>query len=1322
MFEDIFGEDSITLVLRYNDHVIQNFDKKSKVVTFNRVKAILDSKEMPCFFSKKDDRWHIISIPISEGGSNGRVDFYVEWNVTNSYEIKVNKECKSRFVAESLNVDPKYTIEQRCKILFLEMQEQYNDFMAIGELFNFKERIAKLEIAPATIIENERQLWTKYIEAQRIIVDKLQEPFHCKGKCRLVPLVGTYGDVTRYKLYVPIEDASASLPSAFANLMEEYQEVFEDTIKIEKDGSARLTKEELKRVDVMIQRKYSKEIGRQEKMSCSVKITPRGIHDKLKADLDSMRLKINVDYDREANLICLSCRDNQRMQTDRLKAACKLPKIPRELINKYGLKTTGVFCRYKKYDEFRKCFVEIERQAIKFPRVEILEKATQKMMDAAFAKKTELEKEDYELVTFNVGLTYSFEAIDNDFDDEFWNSIKTDLFGLNISSSPKDSALFFDFTSFDTLQQRLDELERNDRFKLVKADVDTMSFKVRFYIEEKKNKLDTFEYKMDKLKNVEFVTKAMVENKSEYVFIGNLNGRESTESELVFQIPYRWPNDKKKAQTILKLLEDKDFNFNYVSANLRGDEIKLSWLDEAIKKLDEKRIDSTEPNNKPVNPRLRDFIFDSSKADPTFKFEINDEDIPELNEYKELESRRLLSLNESQKNAVLKALYAKDLCLLQGPPGTGKTTVIAELIWQHILKDPTQRLLLTSETNLAVDNALEKLMGSRNVSEALSSYLSIIKPLRFGQSAKFEEEGKKYSVDRIEKWLDDEYEEDLVYENEVASLSSAIEENLDNPEDGDVNNNAVQQWMSMIAQRSQSYAEQNPRYAELIDTYCTSLRSPDVTAKRYFKQKYFKHANVIGSTCSSTGSPSFAADYARVYSSAIYEKYVEKEGYKQTISDINRLISAAHNTDSTFQEKALSFIRRIMKENNVKTEKDFRELMDNPTDDFLQFLFNYDLKALLRPNRLKKFDVILERLGFDSEDEFQQIKNIYFDTVIMDEASKATPPDLVLPLCFGKKSIVIGDHRQLPPMLNEQDFKEALRSLNDDKATALADDIDRQFVDTSQFARLILNPNVSKSIKSVFTEQYRMHPQINDAIKQFYKNDEGGLSCGLDPKKVDYPRLSEPESRYHGFYHPGFISPDTHVLWIKVDEPEQRSDSRALYNEKEVEAVKRVLQYLMHSEGFKEYMQYWDENIKSEERRNLEKEIGVISFYSQQVKYLNEVKSFAKKNGMRVKLNTVDKFQGMERNIVIVSTVRSDKYKTTKGIEPNDNPGFAKSPERLNVALSRARRLLIIVGNNEFFDHVKDPYSGNLLYHNVIEEIKKHHEIIDYKTLTKYVQ
>ena len=1050
--EDIFGEDTVTLVLRYSDYVTESFDKNSKVVTFDRLKDILNGKEMHCFFSKKDDRRHVITIPVSEECYNGKVDFYVEWHATNSYEIKVNKECKSRFTVDEPIIDPEYSIEQRCKLLFLELKAQFNDFTAISKLYSLKERVANLEIAPTTVIENERQLWTKYIEAQRIIVNKLQEPFVCNGKCILESVTGAKGNITRYKLRVPIEDAAASTPDAFSNLMGEYKNYFEREIKIEDDGTAFLTKEELERVDVMIQRKYSNEIGRQGGITCVVSIKPRGITDKLKADLNSLGLNLNVEYDKEDNLLRVSCRDRP------------FAKIPREIINKYGLKPTGVFCKYTKYNEFHNRFIEIEKRCVKSPNANNLQIAAQKMLTEANAKKVELEKEDYDRIILSVGQTYTFAEMDIAFDDDFWNSIKTDLYGLDISTSPKENRLYLNFSRFDILKERLELLDKNDRFKLEKADIDIMKFKVHFFQTTKKPALDTFEYKKEKLKNVGFVTKLINKNVCEYIFVGNLNGRESTERELVFSIPYRLKEDQRRAKDILKLFEDENDNIESVCANLKGDRVKLSWLDDAVKKLDERRISSKEPNKKPETPRLRDFIFDSSKAEPTYKLEIDDEDIPELGEYKELESRQLLSLNPSQKKAVLKALYANDLFLLQGPPGTGKTTVIAELIWQHILKYPKQKLLLTSETNLAVDNALEKLMGSRNINEAVSPYLSIIKPLRFGLSSKFEEEGKKYSVERIEKWLDDEYEEELVYENEVSSLDSATEEEMDDQQDGDVKNNAVQQWMTMIAQRARAYAEQNPRYAELTGSYSKSLNNPDGITKRYFKEKYFKHANVIGSTCSSTGSPSFAADYARVYSSAIFDKYVEKEGYKGTISDINRLIDTANNTDSMFQDRALFIIKKIMKENNVKTLDELRELIDNPTDNILHFLFDYDFRLLLKPKRSKKFETILERLGFDNEDEFNQMKNIYFDTVIMDEASKATPPDMVLPLCFGWKSIIIGDHRQLPPMLNEQDFKEALESLNDEKAKALAEDIDRQYVDTSQFARLILNPKVSNPL------------------------------------------------------------------------------------------------------------------------------------------------------------------------------------------------------------------------------------------------------------------
>jgi superfamily I DNA and/or RNA helicase len=293
--------------------------------------------------------------------------------------------------------------------------------------------------------------------------------------------------------------------------------------------------------------------------------------------------------------------------------------------------------------------------------------------------------------------------------------------------------------------------------------------------------------------------------------------------------------------------------------------------------------------------------------------------------------------------------------------------------------------------------------------------------------------------------------------------------------------------------------------------------------------------------------------------------------------------------------------------------------------------------------------------------------------------------------------------------------------LHDEKAKRLAEEIDREFVETSQFKRLILNPQVSHTIKSTFNVQYRMHPKINDVIKQFYLDDEcGGLVCGLDETKVDSPDLNEPQSRYHGFFHEGFINDTTHTIWVNVDEPEiQEGTSRV--NESEVETVKRVLIYLKNSQGFDAYMNHWD-NIRDEEKKIQEKEIGIISFYGKQVSKLREARATAKKLNIPIRLKTVDKFQGMERNIVIVSTVRSDKLnKGNNIIEANHDIGFAKAPERLNVALSRARRLLIVIGNKDFFYKFKDR-EGNPIYKNAIDEIARNGRIIDYKSLDKYIK
>ncbi|MFX6027623.1 AAA domain-containing protein, partial [Acinetobacter baumannii] len=69
-----------------------------------------------------------------------------------------------------------------------------------------------------------------------------------------------------------------------------------------------------------------------------------------------------------------------------------------------------------------------------------------------------------------------------------------------------------------------------------------------------------------------------------------------------------------------------------------------------------------------------------------------------------------------QKEAILKSLYRPPITIIQGPPGTGKTTVITELIRQILAKDHQAKILITSQTNLAVDNVLQRMAKVKGIS------------------------------------------------------------------------------------------------------------------------------------------------------------------------------------------------------------------------------------------------------------------------------------------------------------------------------------------------------------------------------------------------------------------------------------------------------------------------------------------------------------------------------------------------------------------------------------------------------------------------------
>ena len=182
--------------------------------------------------------------------------------------------------------------------------------------------------------------------------------------------------------------------------------------------------------------------------------------------------------------------------------------------------------------------------------------------------------------------------------------------------------------------------------------------------------------------------------------------------------------------------EEGALSFSHITPNLEGDLEKIKRLKDAF--------DNISTGKGVKNSNISQFIFDATKAAPTEDIEFYTNE--SSNFYKDIK-RNLLNkhINPSQLDAIIKCLKANDIALIQGPPGTGKSTAIAELIWQLIRLNPQERILLTSETNLAVDNAIDRTVNGTH---------NLVKPIRFGSDDRLAIEGRQFSINAMEQWVE----------------------------------------------------------------------------------------------------------------------------------------------------------------------------------------------------------------------------------------------------------------------------------------------------------------------------------------------------------------------------------------------------------------------------------------------------------------------------------------------------------------------------------------------------------------------------------------
>lgn len=316
----------------------------------------------------------------------------------------------------------------------------------------------------------------------------------------------------------------------------------------------------------------------------------------------------------------------------------------------------------------------------------------------------------------------------------------------------------------------------------------------------------------------------------------------------------------------------------------------------------------------------------------------------------------------------------------------------------------------------------------------------------------------------------------------------------------------------------------------------------------------------------------------------------------------------------------------------------------------------------------------LERYGIEDVN----IRTQGIDVVIIDEVSKSSFLDLLIPILYGKTVILVGDHRQLPPMYD-------LRNMRADDFDGLDESIIKKEINDRYTALYeecffkTLYEKVPDDFRVMLNKQYRCHSHIMEVFNHFYGGNRKGLTIGT--KQQDNEKQHNLTVRIGGNT---VIDPEHHIYFVDCEEYESSAyeGSTSKINEQEAQVAIELLRKLDAASG--ELVRSGKFKVDKEKRIDERPSVGVICTYGDQAGLIkkkrkgNQFSNFSGKQDEKLIISTVDDFQGDERDIIILSMVRNPAPGRKFDLE------FLKKFERINVALSRARKLLIVVGARKF--------------------------------------
>jgi superfamily I DNA and/or RNA helicase len=577
--------------------------------------------------------------------------------------------------------------------------------------------------------------------------------------------------------------------------------------------------------------------------------------------------------------------------------------------------------------------------------------------------------------------------------------------------------------------------------------------------------------------------------------------------------------------------------------------------------------------------------------------------------------------NESQKNAVEKALTNK-LSIIEGPPGTGKTQTILNIIANAVMRGKS--VAVVSSNNSATKNVFEKLekykvdfitayLGSRENKQA---FIDEQKNKSFPNFAEWKLSAeKKNEIDINLKSLFEKLNEKLQRKNQLSHLrqeldSIELEYKHFNKNFQNINSDLVTRFFEN--KNSDTILEiwlylENYKF---IDKYFNTNKIQKWIKRLIF---YIKYGIVDKSTF-----------FISSETDILY--YCSKRFYNRKITEIKSDINVIKKELNDFD------FNRKMKEYSDLSLQIFQDKLAKKYDGKEKTVFEIGELWKNSEKFIEEYPVVLSTT-YSLRSSLSH--KAMYDYVIIDEASQVNIATGALALSCARKAVVVGDLKQLPNVVNNEDAEKT------DKIY-LEYSLPEYYCYKNHSILLSLTEMFPDVPKTLLREHYRCHPKIIEFCNQKFYNNK--LIILSEVKSERKPLI--------------------------VYKTTEGNHARDRINQRQIDVIKNEIIP----------QQNLDKNVS----------LGIVTPYRNQTNALQQ--AFADTN---IQADTVDKFQGRENDVIILSTV------------DNEISEFADNANRLNVAVSRAKDQLIVVVNGN--DMKQDTNIGDLVKYveyNNLEIIK----------------